>query len=113
MWLARDFFGDWATYADVVVMARILHDWDDADALRILVRARDSLTRGGRLHIVEMVLPDGDPSGALCDLHLLMVTGGRERTLAEYEDLLVRSGFKLKETKRLNALSSILIGEAA
>ena len=42
-----------------------------------------------------------------------VVTGGRERTLAQYEDLLVRSGFKLKETKRLNALSSILIGEAA
>ena len=112
-WLARDFFGDWATYADVVVMARVLHDWDDADALRILVRARESMPRGGRLHIVEMVLSDGDPSGALCDLHLLMVTGGRERTLAQYEDLLVRSGFKLKETKRLNALSSILIGEAA
>lgn len=112
-WLSRDFFGDWGTTADVVVMARILHDWDDADALRILVRARDSLPRGGRLHIVEMVLSDGDPSGALCDLHLLMVTGGRERTLAQYEDLLARGGFKLKETKRLNALSSILIGEAA
>lgn len=112
-WLARDFFGDWATNADVVVMARILHDWDDVDGLRILNRARDSLPRGGRLHVVEMVLSDDDPSGALCDLHLLMVTGGRERTLAQYEDLLARGGFKLKETKRLNALSSILIGEAA
>ncbi|MDP3923081.1 MAG: methyltransferase [Hydrogenophaga sp.] len=111
-WLSGDFFGDWGISADIVVMARILHDWDDPDALRILVRARDSLPRGGRLHIVEMVLPDGDPSGALCDLHLLMVTGGRERTLAQYADLLTRSGFNLKEAKRLNALSSILIGEA-
>jgi hypothetical protein len=111
-WLSGDFFGDWSTSADVVVMARILHDWDDADALRILIRARDSLPMGGHLHIVEMILPDSDPSGALCDLHLLMVTGGRERTLAQYADLLTRSGFNLKEVKRLNALSSIVIGEA-
>lgn len=111
-WLSGDFFDDWGTSADVVVLARVLHDWDDADAFRILVRARESLPLGGHLHIVEMVLPDNDPSGALCDLHLLMVTGGRERTLAQYADLLTRSGFNLKEAKRLNALSSLLIGEA-
>jgi len=93
-------------------MACILHDWDDADALRILIRARESLSSGGCLHVVEMLMSDGDPGGALCDLHLLMVTGGRERNLSQYADLLMRSGFSLKEVTRLNVLSSILTAEA-
>jgi len=111
-WVASDLFADWRIAADAIVMARILHDWDDADALRILIRARESLSSGGCLHVVEMLLSDGDSGGALCDLHLLMVTGGRERNLSQYADLLMRSGFSLKEVTRLNVLSSILTAEA-
>ncbi|WP_374315583.1 methyltransferase [Aquabacterium sp.] len=111
-WVARDFFAPWDVSGDAVVLARILHDWDDPDALRILARARESMPLGGQMFIVEMVMSDNDPSGALCDLHLLMVTGGRERTLAQYTELLARTGFALKEAKRMNALSTVLIGEA-
>lgn len=65
-------------------MARILHDWDDSAAIRILKRAREALDVGNEIFVIEMVLPEAGVAGALCDLHLLMVTGGQERTEAGY-----------------------------
>lgn len=111
-WLPRDFFDEWGISADVVILARILHDWDDADALRILTRARESLSAGCRLFVVEMVLSDDNPGGGLCDLHLLMATGGRERSLGHFADLLRRAGFELKEVRHLSTLPSILVADA-
>ena len=34
---ATDLFEDWGVVGDAVVMARILHDWDDDQALRLLL----------------------------------------------------------------------------
>jgi hypothetical protein len=111
-WRACDFFDGWGVSADAVVLARVLHDWDDAHALRILKRARESLQSAGRLFIVEMLLPDDTPAGGLCDLHLLMATGGQERTLAQYADLLAQSGFCLDEVRRVTSLTTVLVGVA-
>ena len=109
---AADLFGPWGVNGDAVVMARVLHDWDDASALRLLRRARSALTAGGRLFVVEMVMPQDAAAGGLCDLHLLMVTGGRERTAAEYTALLRETGFAPGEVRRLPALPSIIVGIA-
>ena len=51
----------------------------------------------GRLLVVEIVLPSGEaPSfGKWLDLHMLVITGGRERTAAEYDVLFRAAGFKL------------------
>ncbi len=57
-----------------------------------------------------MMLPDGATAGGLCDLHLLAVTGGRERTEDEFSRLFDRSGFRLAEVRRLPALPVILVG---
>ena len=78
-WLPGDLFEPWGVHADVVILARVLHDWDDEDAVRILSQARAALPSGGRLFIIEMLMSEQGVSGALCDLHLLMATGGRER----------------------------------
>lgn len=108
-WRAGDIFEPWLIEADVVVLARILHDWDDEPARRILHHARVALGGRGRLFIVEMVLPETGFSGALCDLHLLVATGGRERTEAGYRRLLDEAGFSLREVRRLAALPSVLM----
>jgi SAM-dependent methyltransferase len=109
---AGDLFEDWGLRADAVVLARVVHDWGDADAMRILRRARAVLDPGGRLFVVEMVVPEGGVAGALCDLHLLMVTGGQERTAVEYGALLAEAGFELTEVLRLAALPSVVVGVA-
>ena len=109
---ATDLFGPWGVEGDMVILARVLHDWDDAKALRILRRARRTLPAGGRLFVVEMILAEDGSAGSLCDLHLLAVTGGRERTLSEYIMLLDRAGFAFDGLRRLPALPSIVVGVA-
>ena len=111
-WKAGDLFKPWGVSGDAVVLARVLHDWGDLDAMKILRNARASLSRGGRLYIVEMVMPEEGFSGALCDLHLLVATGGQERTKEEYRRLLNESGFALEEVRGVPGIPSILIGVA-
>lgn len=109
---AGDLFRPWQIDVDAVILARVLHDWDDCDVLHILRRARETLSPSGRLFVIEMVLPEDAVAGALCDLHLLMVTGGRERTAVEYARLFGEVGFDLHEVRRLPALPSVLVGVA-
>jgi hypothetical protein len=85
------------------VLSWILHDWDDATALRILRNCRAAMVKGARLLVVEMVVPEPSQANAAmvdrlvrqADLEMLAVVGGRERTAAEYERLLTDSGFAL------------------
>lgn len=109
---AGDIFDPWPIQADAVLLSRVLHDWDDDHALRILQHARAALSPGGRIFVVEMLLEEGSVSGSLCDLHLLTATGGQERSLAEYANLLEKSGFVFSERRRLPSLVSILVGVA-
>jgi hypothetical protein len=109
---SADIFSDWSIQADAVLLARVLHDWDDERALQVLERARAALHPGGRVFIIEMVLPPDGFAGALCDLHLLMATGGRERTRSDFEHLLERAGFEPGGVRTIAALPSIVVGVA-
>lgn len=110
--LSGDLFERWDVKVDVVVLARVLHDWDDERAARILANARKVLPVGGRVFVVEMLIPDDGAFGGLCDLHLLMATGGRERTAKEFENLLRQAGFEPTAVQTLAALPSIIEGVA-
>lgn len=110
--LGRDLFSNWETSADVVILARVLHDWDDERALLILRQAHAVLRSGGRVVIIEMMREEESSAGALCDLHLLSVTGGEERTEEAYINLLHRAGITVTEKAiRSSSLPSVLIGE--
>ena len=110
--VAGNLFDPWCIEADAVVLGRVLHDWNDSDALDILRHARAALSPGGRLYIVEMVLSANGVAGRLCDLHLLMATGGQERTATEYKRLIEKSGFTFSEMRRLPSLPAIIVGVA-
>ena len=107
---ACDLFEPWNLRADAVLLARVLHDWSDDRAVVLLGHARDALDTGQKLLVVEM-LRDED-GGGLCDLHLLVATGGAERTRGEFDRLLARAGFALREVRDLGAVPSLLIAEA-
>ena len=111
-WYAGDLFEPWGIEADAVVLARVLHDWADAKASRILQNARSALPHGGNIYIVEMLVPETGNTGALCSLHLLLTSGGQERTAAEYGHLLNNAGFGTKEVRTLGSLVSVLVGVA-
>lgn len=111
-WKSGSLFEPWDIKADAVVLSRVLHDWDDAKATQILAHARAALPSGGRLYIVEMLITDESVAGALCDLHLLMATGGRERSSEHFGQLLSATGFELAAVRKLPALPSVIVGVA-
>ncbi|MBK7535749.1 MAG: methyltransferase [Myxococcales bacterium] len=112
-WHSGSLLEPWGIEADAVMLSRVLHDWDDDDARRILSHARAALPLGGRVYIIEMLIPEGTATGALCDLHLLMATGGRERSVEEFAGLLAASGYQLESVQRLAALPSVIVGVAS
>jgi hypothetical protein len=83
---------------DVYVMSRILHDWPDEKAWQLLQNCRKAIPEGGLLLLREGVLGEGIPPPARAQLDLIMmaVAGGRERTGAEWRELLARAGFAVK-----------------
>lgn len=83
--------------ADAYLMKFILHDWDDERAVAILRNCREAMTPGGRVLIVERVLPEhvtaAEVPDLLSDILMLVATGGKERTEKEYRDLLDAAGY--------------------
>ena len=92
-----NFFDEVPPEGDLYILSNIIHDWDDDKALRILRTCRAAMAANSRLLIIELVLPDdARPSmGKLLDLEMLSVTpNGRQRTEAEYVELLARAGLQ-------------------
>ncbi len=110
--VAGDIFRPWPVRSDAVALARVLHDWPDDDVRRILGRAREAMPRGGCLYVTEMVLDDYDGSGGLLDLNMLVMTGGRERTMADFERLLSEAGFRLWSVIPTGTVNSLICAEA-
>lgn len=107
-----DLFLPWQVQGDAVILARVLHDFADEDAGRLLEHARRALPASGRLYIVEMLLPPQGGAGGLLDLNMLVMTGGKERTLTEFQSLLHRTGFAFHSVLPLPAVSSVIVAEA-
>jgi hypothetical protein len=93
--VAGSFF-DAVPAGDVFVLSTILHDWDDASALRILQTVRAAARETARLVLLEGVIePGNDPDGAKwLDLLMLTLFAGRERTERQWRELLAGAGFE-------------------
>jgi 2-polyprenyl-3-methyl-5-hydroxy-6-metoxy-1,4-benzoquinol methylase len=99
---------------DAYVLKWVLHDWDDADAARLLRACRAAARPGARLLIAEMIRPQHERMHAalVLDLAMLLLTGGRERTRGEYEALLAGAGFSLRRVVATASPFSVLVAEA-
>jgi len=98
--VATDFLAEVPAGGDAYVLALILHDWPDAEALDILRACHQAMATGARLWLVEHVLrpDDGRPDDqaadvALLDLTMLVLLGARERNEEDYRALLETAGF--------------------
>jgi O-methyltransferase domain/Dimerisation domain len=82
---------------DVYLVKRTLHDWDDDRAAAILRNCCRAMTDGGRVLIIEMVIPPGNGPhlGKFYDLTMMVTLGGRERTEPEFAQLLAAAGLRL------------------
>jgi O-methyltransferase domain len=81
---------------DVYVLSRIIHDYDDEQALAVLRTIGAAAAPGSRLVLLEAVVPAGnEPGGAKwLDLLMLALSGGRERDEAQWRALLTAGGFE-------------------
>lgn len=91
-----DFLDSLPAGADAYLLSRILHDWDDETCVRVLRSCARAMTPSSRLLVVEKVLPDDDEPhlGKRLDLIMAALTRGRERTAAEYAELLAAAGLR-------------------
>ena len=82
--------------ADLVTLNRILHDHDDAEALRLLRAVRRAIAPDGVLLVAEPMAgtPGARASGdAYFGFYLLAMGQGRPRTLSEIVAMLDEAGF--------------------
>lgn len=110
-----DFFTMVPNGGDAYVMKRILHDWDDERAIRILQNCRQAMQLGQRILVVEVVIGLAHTSklASFFDLEMLVVTqGGRERTEQEFQRLYGAAGFRISKVFATRAPVSIVEGEA-
>ncbi|KVG68934.1 methyltransferase [Burkholderia ubonensis] len=82
--------------ADAYLLKLILHDWNDDECVAILKRARASVRDGGRVFVIERVVPAPGVAhfSKLYDIHMMCWGSGRERTQDEYHALLDAAGWR-------------------
>jgi hypothetical protein len=106
-----DFFHAVPPGGDLYLLKFILHDWDDERAARILRRVREAVAAGGRVAIVEFVLPDEPVSHPawIMDLNMLAMTGGRERSERRHRALLEQTGWRFERTVPTASAISVIL----
>jgi len=99
--------------ADTYMMKMILHDWNDERSGVILRNVHRASKPGARLLVMDSVVPasNAEPSLArLMDLNMLVMTGGKERTEAEFRELFERAGFNLVKVHATESPVTIVEG---
>jgi alkyl hydroperoxide reductase subunit AhpC len=107
---AGSFFERVPTGGDAYLLSHIIHDWSEAQCLTILGHCRQAMNPGGRLLLIEMVLPRGNAPhpGKVLDMMMLVGPGGQERTEQEYRQLLEKAGFRLTRVVPTEANVSVI-----
>ncbi len=83
---------------DCYILKRILHDWNDDEAIKILENCRKAIIPGGKLLIIEYVITGRNIAGMINDIQMMvMCPGGKERTREEFVRLVNRAGFRLNK----------------
>jgi len=114
-----DFFDSVPGGFDAYVLKHVIHDWDDARAVRILQSVRRVIGPAAKLLIVEGVYPpriddSADSRGAAAnDVNMMVCTGGRQRSEAEFRALYATAGFRLTRIVPTMAMACVIEGVGA
>ena len=105
-----DFFRSVPGGGDAYILKWIIHDWNDEKAITILSNVRKQMPQNGRLIVIDCVVPETDEPdfSKFIDLNMLVMTGGKERTAKEFDELLSAAGFKLQRVIPTDLPTSIV-----
>ena len=108
--VGRSFFDELPGGADAYVLNRVLHDWTDAEATAILSRCAAAAGPRGRVLILESLgTLEADPAMfAEMNLRMLVLSGGRERTIDDYRALAAAAGLRVAAVHDIPARHTIL-----
>lgn len=97
---------------DAYILKSVLHDWNDDDSLAILRSVRRAMKPGATLIVAEQVVGpmNASPESKLMDLNMLVITGGIERTEAEFAALFEKAGFRLTRSIPTSAPVAVVEG---
>lgn len=95
---AQSFFQPLPAGADLYLLKSIMSDWPDREAAAILTRCADAARPSGRVMILSGVAPDDGPAPP--DLLMLVLVGGKDRTLAEFRGLAASAGLTVLRAGR-------------
>jgi len=111
--IAGNFFEAVPAGGDAYVMKWIIHDWNDEQSITILKNIRKQIAPEGRVIIFDTVVPEtSEPDfSKFFDLNMLVMTGGKERTAKEFEQLLEAAGFRLVRIVPTATPTAIIEGE--
>jgi hypothetical protein len=95
--VAGDFFRVVPPGGDIYMLRSIIHDWDDMPAATILANCERAMAEKGKVLVMESVIDAGEKSVAakFLDVQMLVMTGGRERTVEEFEQLFAAAGLEV------------------
>ncbi|RWS21187.1 hypothetical protein B4U80_11911 [Leptotrombidium deliense] len=100
--VAGSFFDVIPANADCYILQRILHDWDDENALKILLNVKKQMKVGSKLLFIEEVICNqGSNVNKLYDIIMLAYFGGKTRTMEEIKQLFSKANLKLERSKEI------------
>jgi hypothetical protein len=109
-----NFFEDPLPTADVVVMGRILHDWNLEEKKVLLGKAYEALPEGGALIVYETIIDDerrDNAFGLLMSLNMLIESpGGFDYTGADCSAWKRETGFRETYVEHLVGPDSMVVG---
>jgi hypothetical protein len=108
--IAGNFFESVPEGADAHLLCGVVHDWDDDRAIKVLANCRKAMLKNGRMLIVDMIVPEANSASfsKLLDLNMMVMTGGRERTKAEFHALLDAANYRITRIIRTMAPQSVI-----
>ncbi|GAB2862448.1 methyltransferase [Actinocorallia aurea] len=98
--------------ADVYVYKHMMYMWDDETVVRVLRRAAEAGAPGARVVVVDMLLGGGGPFeqvGATVDLLMVLMGGGKRRSVAAFADLFARAGLVYRGATPVEGDQSVLV----
>jgi SAM-dependent methyltransferase len=93
----QSFFDRLPAGADLYLLKNVLADWPDREALQLLKRCAEAARPAGRVAILGGVSPDGE--GPRPELLMMVLVGGKSRSLAEFRALASAAGLAIVGTK--------------